>query len=133
MERLFDAFTNEAAQWSPFGFGLARTFPALNLWEDTDALYAEAEVPGLSMDDLEVSVMGNELSIRGERKDQPAEGVSYHRRERGVGGFSRVVRLPGDIDAGKVQANLRDGVLTITLPKAEATKPRKIQVRASKE
>lgn len=108
-----------------------RGFPAMNLWESGDSLVAEAEVPGMKSEDLDISVVGNELTIRGHRQPCGEEGAAYHRRERGLGEFSRSVRLPIDVDGSKVSAELRDGVLRITLPKAEAAKPRKIEVKAS--
>jgi HSP20 family protein len=107
-----------------------RTFPAVNVWEEGDDLYAEAEVPGLTGEDLSISVVGRELTISGERKDRGDE-TTYHRRERGTGAFTRIIRLPFDVDSSRVQANLRDGVLQITLPKSEAAKPRKIQVNTT--
>lgn len=107
-----------------------RSFPAVNVWEEEEKLQAEAEVPGLKMDDLELLVKGNELTIKGERKDVEQEGVTYHRRERGTGSFCGVVRLPVDVDADKVEARLENGVLTIILPKASSARPRKIEVRA---
>ena len=113
---------------SASGPGTARAFPTVNVWESGDELYAEAEVPGLKSDDIEISVIGNELTIKGRRGAGNPEGASYHRRERGVGEFTRLLRLPVEVDSDKVQAALRDGVLTLTLPKAAAAKPRKIQV-----
>lgn len=105
-----------------------RAFPALNVWEQGDDFYAEAELPGLKSEDLDITVVGNELTLKGQRKEEPEQGNVSHRRERGVGTFTRVVRLPVDIDASKVQATLHDGVLTLKLPKAESAKARKIQV-----
>jgi len=128
MQRLLDTFAEEAGR---VGLGSSPSFPALNVWEDQDCLFAEAETPGLTMDELELTVTGNELTIRGQRSSPPAEGVSYHRRERGTGSFSRVVRFPTDIDADRVTADLRDGVLLIRLPKAEAARPRKIEVHTA--
>lgn len=107
------------------------SFPALNIWEDASHLYAEAEVPGLSMENIEVLVEGNELTLKGRRGACNDENCTYHRRERGAGEFSRTVQLPVQIDADKVEAKLAEGVLTITLPKAEAAKARKIKVTAS--
>jgi HSP20 family protein len=129
MDRLFDDFfgPGSALQRS---MGPARVFPALNVWQDGDNLLAEAELPGLKSEDVEISVVGSELTIHGRRSESDEQGVSYHRRERGVGEFTRTVRLPAEVDADKVQASLRDGVLRLTLPKAEAAKPRKIQVNA---
>jgi HSP20 family protein len=126
----FDRHFNRLFNFPSLSAGLSngRGFPALNVWESGDVFYAEAEVPGLTNDDLEISVVGSELTLKGQRKDSAEEGATFHRRERGIGAFSRVVRLPAEVDSSKVQANLRDGVLLITLPKHEAAKPRKIQV-----
>jgi HSP20 family protein len=105
-------------------------FPAVNLWEDNQNLYAEAEVPGMKMSDLEVFVLNDELTIKGERPERIEEGTSFHRRERGTGKFSRVIRLPFEVDANRVEATLRDGVLTVRLPKSAAVLPRKIEVKS---
>ena len=128
LDRLFDSFVDGFPSVDPFGTFGGRTFPAVNVWEDGTTLYAEAEIPGLAMDQVDVSVLGDELTIKGERKGAGVEGATYHRRERGVGSFVRVLRLPVEVDADKVEAALRDGVLTITLPKAQAALPRKIEV-----
>ncbi len=109
-----------------------RGFPAVNVWEDEEKLYAEAEVPGLKMEDLEILVKGNELTIKGERKSVEQEGVRYQRRERGKGSFCGVVRLPVDVDTDNVEAHLENGVLTVNLPKAVSARPRKIEVKALK-
>ena len=115
--------------WTEAGLpNLGRSRPAVNIWEQDDALLVELEVPGLRSDQLEISVVGDELSVKIDRPDLEQEGVTYHRRERSVGSFTRVLRLPVEVDADRVEAELRDGVLTITLPKAESAKPRKIQV-----
>jgi HSP20 family protein len=106
----------------------ARSFPMLNVWEEGDNLYAEAEVPGLKNEDIDISVVGNELTIRGRRGEPAREGVAYHRQERGVGEFNRVLRLPIEVDADKVEASLEDGILLVKLPKAESAKPKKIKV-----
>jgi HSP20 family protein len=104
------------------------TYPALNVWEDDQNLYAEAEMPGCRIEDLDVCVEGNVLTLRAERKIEAKENWTWHRRERGWGKFVRVLELPVPIDADKVQAAFRNGVLTITLPKAEAARPRRIPV-----
>jgi len=91
----------------------------------------EMEVPGLKSDQLEISVVGDELSIKVQRPDLQQEGVTYHRRERPVGEFARVLRLPAEVEADHVEAELRDGVLSITLPKAERARPRKISVASA--
>jgi len=103
-------------------------YPPLNLTEDKDNYYVRAEVPGVSGGDLDISVEGEKLILSGERKIPAAEGVSYHRRERTAGTFRRSLNLPGMINPEKVQAELKDGVLKVTLPKAEEAKPRQIKV-----
>lgn len=129
MDHLFDNFFGPAAgQWRA-GAGFARGYPAMNVWEDEQNLYAEAEVPGLTMEDLEVYVVGNDLTIRGLRRENDQH--TYHRRERGVGQFERVLPLSVPIDAGKVEAQLANGILTVRMPKAEAARPRRIEVKAS--
>ena len=131
MDRLFtNVFEGNWPSSLP-GLGTASAFPAMNVWETEQALCAELEVPGLKLDDVEVLVVGNELTVKGSRKNgDPKEDSLYHRRERVTGSFSRSIRLPVDIDAGKVEAALKDGVLTVILPKAEAAKPRKVLVKA---
>lgn len=129
LEDVVGAFLGEDP-WYRRGRRGERSFPAVNIWEHEEVLFAEAEVPGLKMEDLEILVTGNELTIKGERADEMQEGVTYHRRERGTGSFSGVVRLPVDVDANKVEARLENGVLTIMLPKAASAKPRKIEVKA---
>jgi HSP20 family protein len=105
-----------------------KAFPAVNVWEEGNELFAEAEVPGLKSENVEVSVVGSELTIKGQRPETKLDAGAFHRQERGVGSFTRALRLPYEIDASQVQAKLRDGVLLIVLPKHESAKPRKIQV-----
>ncbi|MBB3206136.1 HSP20 family protein [Rhodopirellula rubra] len=126
MDRLFSRGGN--AINSVTGVG---TFPALNVWGDNDNLYAEAELPGFALDDLEIYVIGNQLTIKGERRPPEHDGGTWHRQERGYGKFSRMIELPGDIDADRVSAELNNGVLHVTLPKCEAVKPRRIEVTSN--
>lgn len=114
------------------GTPTAGVFPLMNITEDKDNYYVRAELPGLKADDLDISVTGDALSIAGERR-LPAEDekAKYHRREREAGGFSRIITLPAQVDTGKVDARCKDGLLTVTLPKAEATKPKQITVKTS--
>ena len=130
MDRLVGGFLGNPAAATAARYVAGRGFPSINVWEQGDSLFAEAEVPGLTGDHVEIMVVGNELTIKGERPEDLESGKTYHRRERGVGTFTRVVRLPVDVNAEQVQASLKDGVLLVTLPKAEAAKPRKIQVNA---
>jgi HSP20 family protein len=126
MNRLFDRWGVDGPQSRGRG-----AYPQLNLWEDDENFYVEAEMPGLDLNDLEMFVTTeNQLNIKGERKrPEPGTGT-WHRRERGYGEFSRTVELPGFVDSEKVTAKLTDGVLTITLPKRDEGKPRRIEVKA---
>lgn len=125
MDRLFEGFGGRGLR--PFGAGV---FPAVNLTEDRDNYYVRAELPGMKADELNISVTGNGLSISGERKI-PAEGdnVRYHRREREAGSFSRMIGLPAEVNPDKVDAALKDGILTVTVPKAEKAKPKQITIK----
>lgn len=129
VDRLFtDVFGDAPALLA----GRAGSFPALNVWEDAEHIRIEAELPGLKLSDIEVVVDDHDLTIKGARQAPAREGVSFHRRERGVGTFSRTVRLPVAIDAEKVEATLNSGVLLVTLPKAPEARPRKIEVKAAR-
>lgn len=108
-----------------------RGYPRLDVAEETDHFTVTALIPGIEPQELEMSVMGNTLTLAGERKTEAPEQVTWHRRERGVGKFLRTVDLPAEIDADRVAAEIRDGVLTVTLPKAAAAKPKRIAITAS--
>lgn len=106
-------------------------FPLLNLREHNDVFYLDAELPGLELPDLDVTVTGpNQLTLKGERKPMQPNDGTLHRQERLAGRFVRTVTLPAPIDADKVDARFENGVLKIALPKHEAAKPRKIAVKA---
>jgi HSP20 family protein len=124
MERLFGRCgASTARRFSQIAY------PMLNLWEEENQLRVEAELPGLALDDLEIYVdSDNHLTIKGERKQPELEGGKWLRQERGFGRFERTVELSQDVDAEKVTAELKLGVLTITLPKREQVKPRRIDV-----
>jgi HSP20 family protein len=111
---------------------LAGVFPLINLTEDKDNFFLRAELPGIEPDKLDISATSNSVTISGERRIQDqSEGTRYHRREREGGRFSRVVSLPDQVDAEKIEANCNDGVIEITIPKAEKSKPRQISIKAS--
>lgn len=111
-------------------FTPARVFPAVNITEDKGKYYVRAELPGISPEDIDLQVEGRNLTIAGERKIQSeGENVKYHRREREAGRFSRVISLPGDLDAEKVDAETVNGVLTVAIAKSEASKPKQITVK----
>jgi HSP20 family protein len=125
LDRLFNDFF---ADW-PLSHSASRAYPALNAWEDEKHVYVEAEVPGLSQDDLEINFVDNELVISGGREDKVEDGKTFHRSERFYGKFSRSVRFGVDIDPDKVEASLENGVLTVKLQKADVALPRKIKVK----
>lgn len=128
MDRLLNGVVGNVPRAGTSPWTAPKPFPPLNVWEDADSLYAETELPGIDAESIDISVVGNELTLGGERKSNVDEGVSYHRQERAVGSFRRTVQLPVEIDAEAVSANMKDGVLTIRLSKHEAAKPRKIKV-----
>ncbi|MBU4117182.1 MAG: Hsp20/alpha crystallin family protein [Proteobacteria bacterium] len=104
-------------------------FPALNISEDSGHIYVRGEIPGVPASEVEISIEGDTLTIRGERKTCTAdEKHSYHRRELQCGRFSRAVTLPTKVQVDKVEAKASNGIITITLPKAEAVLPRQIKV-----
>jgi HSP20 family protein len=129
MDRLVTDFLGAPAAAPARWEWRAPSYPALNVWEEGDVIYAEAEVPGLKQEDLDISVVGGDLTIHGRRGGDTREGATYHRQERGAGEFNRVLRLPIEVDAAKVEATLVGGVLLIKLPKAESAKPHKIKVK----
>ena len=137
----WDPFTNvwdETSRWTrPYaalpwsGPALSAAYPAVNVWQDENNVYAEAELPGLSPDDLQLYVTeGDRLVLQGERTPRRPEKGVWHRRERGFGTFRREVVLPVTVDADKVEARFENGVLFLILPKSEAARPRRIAVQA---
>lgn len=128
MERLCTGFGVDAAH---LPFAPPAAFPALTIWDAGDAVCVEAELPGFNRDDLEVYAVANELTIKGRRTPSDDEKRVYHRQERAVGEFTRVVTLPVEVNAERVEATLKDGVLTLCLPKVQALMPRKIAVKTN--
>jgi HSP20 family protein len=125
MERLFGA-------GFPRRFRNAPGYPALNVWTNDESALVTAELPGLEAKDVEISVVGNTLTLSGSRAAEALpENARYHRRERGCGEFTRSIELPFPVQAEKVEARLEKGVLQVTLPRAEEDKPRKITVKGS--
>jgi len=118
--------------WSNFG-RQSQLFsgwsPALDLYQNTDDVIALVELPGMRKEDIEISLHNGTLTISGERKSETSDGAA-ERTERYVGKFRRSITLPARVDASKVSATYRDGILTVTLPKAEEAKPKQIQVDA---
>lgn len=104
--------------------------PPFNLWTDETDAVLTSELPGMQLEDLDITVSGNQISVGGGRSEEIAEGQRPVRRERPQGKFQRAFKLPFSVDASKVEATLANGVLHIVLPRAESDKPRKIEVHA---
>jgi len=123
MNRLFD-------RWGRHPLGLGE-FPTINLWEEDNALFLEAELPGLELQDLELFVTGhNQFTLKGERKPPVLAKAVQHRQERGFGKFTRTLTLPFAVNEEAIEARFENGVLKVRLPKHEAAKPRKIEIKA---
>ena len=129
---LFRPSTDLWNNWPEFSFATRREYPALNVWSNEDETVVTAELPGFAPEDVEISVEGSTLTLRGSREgEESKEEENYYRRERWSGKFERSLRLPATVDADKVEAEFSNGVLSIKLPKAESAKPKKIRVKAS--
>lgn len=105
-------------------------YPRVNLGEDENNYYLEALVPGIEPDDIDLNLMRGTLTLSGERKEKATDGRTWHRHERGAGKFMRTIELPDMVDSANVDAEYRNGVLLITLPKPQSVKPKKITVKA---
>ncbi len=124
MERLFDG--SVFRRDFPLVSGWA---PALDVSQDHDHLYVVAELPGMKREQIDISLHDGTLTIRGERQPETTDTEKGFRSERFFGKFSRSITLPTRVDAGKVTAAYKDGLLTVTLPKAEEVKPKQIDVQ----
>ena len=117
--------------WSSFtraGQLFSSWSPALDLYQSNDNVVAVVELPGMRKEDIEISLHDGMLTISGERKRESSNGEKAERTERYIGKFRRSIALPTRVDANKVSATYRDGILTVTLPKAEEVKPKQIHV-----
>lgn len=108
------------------------TYPLMNVWSSSDGLIIDAELPGVDPQDVEISVVGDELTLTGKVNagDIP-EGETSHRRERPAGEFARTLQLPFRAAADAVKANYKNGVLRLTVPRSEDEKPKKIAIEAA--
>ncbi len=129
IDRLFEAPLSELARASQFLSGAA---PAVDVYEDKENFIVKAELPGMKKEEINVTLHDGSLSISGERKsEEKVEKGEVYRSERFFGRFQRTVALPTSVDAGKIKAQYQDGVLTVTLPKAEEAKPKHIDVQVN--
>lgn len=125
MNRLFDSSSRGRVVSAP-------SYPAINIWTNDEGMLISAEMPAVHPDDINIDVNADALSISGDRKpDEVAKEAIFHRRERSHGSFSRTIQLPFMVDTNKVEANFRNGVLMISLPRAEADRPKKITIKSS--
>jgi len=116
--------------FSGLGQSLTQEVPPVNVWVGESDAVVTAELPGVDPGKVDISVVGDALTISGSREAATLKGEeSYHRQERNHGRFSRSLQLPFHVEAGKVEAKYDRGILRITLPRAEADKPRKISVK----
>ncbi|MFZ5764888.1 MAG: Hsp20/alpha crystallin family protein [Thermodesulfobacteriota bacterium] len=126
MNRIFpelDRFGKIPAGWSATESG-----PRTNLYDSGDHFVIKMEVPGIAREELNIRTQGNYLEISGTRKSDAPEGYTAHRVERGTTSFTRSFTLPSDVNPDKAEASLQNGVLTLTLPKSEAAKPKQIAI-----
>jgi len=107
----------------------ADSFPPVNVWEDHEHVYLEAELPGCEQGELEVLVQGRRLTIQGRRSPPQQDKGVWHRQERGYGSFSRSLDLPAPVDPDQVDADLRSGVLSVRLAKHAEVRPKRIVVK----
>lgn len=129
LNNLFDVpFWAEASRQSQLFTGWS---PALDLYQTSDDVVAVIELPGMKKEDIEISLHDGTLTISGERKDETAAQENAARTERVTGKFRRSISLPTRVDSNKVNATYKDGILTVTLPKAEEVKPKQIQVNVA--
>ncbi len=132
LTRQIDMLTNAIQGRRGTSFTMQKVFPAINITEDKENYYVRAELPGMKAEDINLEVTGRNLAIAGERKIQSeGENVRYHRRERDAGRFSRIIGLPGDLDADSVDAKLVNGLLTVAIAKSAAAKAKQITVKTS--
>jgi len=130
IDRLFDsplnALTSNSQQF------LNGWLPTIDVYEDRDHLVLKAELPGMKKEDINIQLHGDVLTLSGERKEEEVfDKAETYRAERFLGKFQRSLTLPVSVNASKVQASYKDGILTVTLPKAEEAKPKQIEVKVS--
>ena len=125
MNQLFDdSFTR------PFAMSGGSAAPAIDLYQDSENVVVKAVLPGVKPGDVQISVTADVLTLKGEfSQENEQKDVTYHIREQRFGAFERALRLPTDVQTDKAKADFENGVLTITLPKAEAVKPKTITIK----
>jgi HSP20 family protein len=118
--------------FSGYGMATARDFPPINIWLGDNSVVLTAELPGVTRDDVTLNLQDDVLTLEGKREPKlQQENLSWQRRERAYGSFSRAVQLPFRIDPDKVQARFNNGILEVELERLEADRPKKIEIRAA--
>lgn len=124
MNRLFNQSSASRLRTAP-------SYPAINIWANEDGQFVSAEMPGVRVEEIDINVNGDTLTISGKRgSDEVPENAHFHRKERVHGVFSRTIQLPFAVDADKVEASFKHGVLNIELPRIEVEKPKKISIKS---
>ncbi|HXV84367.1 MAG TPA: Hsp20/alpha crystallin family protein [Candidatus Binatia bacterium] len=134
MDRMFnDVFARRMRPWWPAlwsGGDGEFTAPVVDVYEEKDEIVVKAELPGLEKNDIQVSISDSQMTLKGEKKkEEKTEGENYYKRERSYGAFLRSVELPTDVQADKVKASFKNGVLEVRLPKSEEAKTKTIKVK----
>ncbi len=136
MERRFEDILGRPftpAAWRRFPIEERGWAPAIDVFEKEDRFVVKAELPGMKEEDIDVSIVGDTLTIKGEKKtESEAKEEDYYCCERSYGGFLRSIALPANVDANKIEASYEDGVLEIALPKAPEIKPKKVPIAVKK-
>lgn len=131
MDRLWDDFDSAQGTGAlPATSSAGSTWPLINLYDAESNLVLTADIPGVSEKNLQINIGNGTLSVSGDRKGDAPEGYSVHRQERGAVRFARSVSLPCNIEGERTTATVKDGVLTVTMPKAPEARPRQIAVRS---
>jgi HSP20 family protein len=131
LDRLQDEMNRLITNGRRAAIGQRTEYPPVNIWQGEDGLAVTAEVPGFSLDDLELTVTGETLTLKGRRSAEPQlEGSTFHRQERHADSFARTVALPFAVDAQAAEASYDRGVLTVRLTRPEEQKPKKVAIQA---
>lgn len=130
VDRLFEMTSRMGSMLSSQG---RMEWPGLNAWQDGDEIVVESEIPGFTIDDIEVDVSDDTVIIRGQREQHTPEGASTIRRERSTTRFERSLRLPSPVEHDQAQATLTNGVLQVRMPIAQSARPRRIAVKVGSQ
>lgn len=135
MDELRRRFEDLWSSWPTLGrFKTMEWVPAIDVYEKDNKYMVKAELPGMKEEDVDVSVVGDRLTIKGEKKaESEVKEENYYRSERSYGSFFRSIDLPSDADPSKIEANYDDGVLEVAIAKTAAVKPKKVKVSAKKQ